>query len=268
MQGIVWVYRKNLLRYNFFIFNSCGVVILRIHLLDVLRGGLVLAMIIYHFFWDLGYFQFIEQKSIIEGLPLLLAQCIGAGFIIVSGISFRFASLSDNFQRNFVKRIGVLLLICFSITLITVILDNTSYIFFGIIHLMVACSFIGLLLKRVKRNYLLLIIFTFSLIPSVSKIKYDLPSYLSWLGINREVPITNDFYPLFPWVSFYLFGLWVYQPLRVYFADKNKYSLINNYKFSYIYKGLHFFGRNSLTVYILHQPIFFSLFLIFIRLSS
>ena len=110
--------------------------------------------------------------------------------------------------------------------------------------------------------------FMFSLIPSISGVKYDLPSYLSWLGVNREVPITNDFYPLFPWVSFYLFGLWVYQPLREYFADKNKYSLINNYKFSYIYKGLHFFGRNSLTVYILHQPIFFSLFLIFISLSS
>ena len=268
MQGIVWVYGKNLLRYNSFVFGRCGVVILRIYLLDVLRGSLVLAMIIYHFFWDLGYFQFIEQKSIMQGLPLLLAQCIGAGFIIVSGLSFKLASLSDNFQKNFLKRISVLLLTCFSITLITVLLDNTSYIFFGIIHLMVACSFIGLLLIRIEHNYLLFIIFTFSLIPIISKVKYDLPSYLSWLGVNHEVPITNDFYPLFPWVSFYLFGLWVYQPLRVYFADKNKYSLINNYKFSYIYKGLHFLGRNSLTVYILHQPIFFSLFLIFIRLSS
>ena len=256
------------MRYTSFIFYRFGEAILRIHFLDVLRGSLVLAMVIYHFFWDLGYFQFIEQKSIIQGLPLLIAQCIGGGFIIVSGISFKLASLSENFRPNFLKRIGVLLLICFSITLITFLLDNTRYIFFGIIHLMVSCSFIGLLLIRVKRNYFLFIIFVFSLIPSFSKIKYDLPSYLSWLGLNHEVPFTNDFYPLFPWVSFYLFGLWVHEPLRKYIVDKNKSSPINYYKLSYIYKGLRFLGKNSLPVYILHQPIFFSLFLIFIRLSS
>ena len=253
---------------HFRYFYRFGESILRIHRLDVLRGGLVLAMVIYHFFWDLGYFRFIDQKIITQGLPLLLAQCIGAGFIIVSGISFKLASLANNFRKKFLKRIGVLLLLCFLITLITVLLDNTNYIFFGILHLMVACSFIGLLLLRIKHNYLLFIIFIFSLIPSISKIKYDLPSYLSWLGINREVPITNDFYPLFPWVSFYLFGLWVYKPLRGYIAEKNKSSHIDYYKLKYIDRGLQFLGRNSLTIYILHQPIFFSLFLIFIRLSS
>ena len=256
------------MRYTSFIFYRCGEAILRIHLLDVLRGGLVLAMVIYHFFWDLGYFKFIDLKNIIQGLPLLLAQCIGAGFIIVSGISFKLASLSYNFRAKFLKRIGVLLLICLLITLITVLLDSTSYIFFGIIHLMVACSLIGYLLLRIKYNYLLFVIFIFSLIPSISKIKYDLPNYLSWLGVSREVPITNDFYPLFPWVSFYLFGLWVYHPLRSYITDQNKSSHINYYKFSIIYKGLQFLGRTSLTIYILHQPIFFSLFLIFIGLSS
>ena len=241
---------------------------MRIHLLDVLRGGLVLAMVVYHFFWDLGYFKFIDLKNITQGLPLLLAQCIGAGFIIVSGISFKLASLSYNFRAKFLKRIGVLLLICLLITLITVLLDSTSYIFFGIIHLMVACSLIGLLLIRIEHNYLLFIIFTFSLIPIISKVKYDLPSYLSWLGVNHEVPITNDFYPLFPWVSFYLFGLWVYQPIRSYITDQNKSSHINYYKFSIIYKGLQFLGRTSLTIYILHQPIFFSLFFVFIQLTS
>ncbi|MDC3076196.1 DUF1624 domain-containing protein [Paracoccaceae bacterium] len=241
---------------------------MRIHLLDVLRGGLVLAMVIYHFFWDLGYFKFIDLKNITQGLPLLLAQCIGAGFIIVSGISFKLASISDHFRTKFLKRIGVLLLICFLITLITLLLDNKSYIFFGIIHLMVVCSLIGLLLLKIQQNYFLFIIFTLSLIPSISQIKYDLPSYLSWLGINREVPNTNDFYPLFPWVSFYLFGLWVYKPWTSSIVCKKKNNYLDDYKFNYIYKGLRFLGRNSLTVYILHQPIFFSLFLIFIRLSS
>mgnify|MGYP001164209267 CR=1 FL=1 len=241
---------------------------MRIHLLDVLRGALVLAMMIYHFFWDLGYFKFIDQKNITQGVPLLLAQCIGASFIIISGISFKLASLSGNFKKKFLKRIGVLLVISFLITLITFLLDKKSFIFFGIIHFLATCSFIGLLLFRIKHNYLLFTLFLFSLIPSISKIKYDLPNYISWLGFNSEPPITNDFYPLFPWVSFYVFGIWACEPLRNFISVKNRSNLINYYKLIYIYKSLQFLGRNSLTVYIFHQPIFFSLFLIFIRLSS
>ncbi len=229
---------------------------------------MVLAMIIYHFFWDLGYFKFIDQKNITQGVPLLIAQCIGASFIIISGISFKLASLSGNFKKKFLKRIGVLLVICLLITLITFFLDKKSFIFFGIIHLLATCSFIGLLLSRIKKNYLLFVLFLFSLIPSVSKIKYDFPIYISWLGLNSEIPTTNDFYPLFPWVSFYVFGLWACKPLRNFIAAKNKNSLINYYKFINIYGGLQFLGRNSLTVYILHQPIFFSLFLIFISIRS
>ena len=203
-----------------------------------------------------------------QGVPLFLAQCIGASFIIISGISFKLASLSDNFSIKFLKRIGILISVCFLITSITFLFNKSSFIFFGILHLLATCSFIGLFLLKVKHNNILFILFVFSLIPSFTKIRYDLPSYLSWLGLNIEVPNTNDFYPLFPWVSFYIFGLWACNPFRSYIAIKNKSNQSNYYKFTYIYKSLLFLGRNSLTIYILHQPIFFSLFLIFIRISS
>ena len=242
--------------------------ILRIHLLDVLRGISVSAMIVYHFFWDLGYFKFIELENMTQGLPLLCAQCIGASFIVISGISFRLASHSKNFSIKFFKRLMVLVLICSLITSITFILDKKSFIFFGILHFLATCSLIGLLFLKIKNNNLVFILFVCSLLVSVSQISFDLPSHFSWLGLNSEVPITNDFYPIFPWVSFYILGLWVSEPVRIYLTHRNS-SYGNDYpKFFIIYKGLQFLGRNSLTVYILHQPIFFSLFLIFIRISS
>ena len=133
---------------------------------------------------------------------------------------------------------------------------------------MVTCSLLGLLFLKILNSNFLFILFVCSLVVSVSKITFDLPIQLSWLGLNREIPITNDFYPLFPWVSFYFFGLWVSEPVKIYLMHRNS-SCRNDYNtFFTIYKGLQFLGRNSLTVYILHQPIFFSLFLIFIRLSS
>tara|TARA_B100000989_G_C19467832_1_gene439203 strand:+ start:75 stop:803 length:729 start_codon:yes stop_codon:yes gene_type:complete len=241
---------------------------LRIHLLDVLRGISVSAMIVYHFFWDLGYFGFIELENITRGLPLFFAQCIGASFIIISGISLRLASYSSNFSTKFLKRLLVLVLICLAITSITFYIDKKSFIFFGILHFLVTCSLLGLLSLKIQNNKILFILFVCSLVVSVSKIKFDLPSHFSWLGLNSEVPITNDFYPLFPWVSFYFFGLWVSKPLKICLIHRNS-SCRNDYsKFFTIYKGLQILGRNSLTIYILHQPIFFSLLLIFIRISS
>ena len=241
---------------------------LRIHLLDVLRGVSVFAMVVYHFFWDLGYFNFIDLEKLTQGLPLLFAQCIGASFITISGISFGLASNSKDFSIKFMKRIGILISVCFLITLSTFFLDKSSFIFFGILHLLATCSFIGLFLIKVKHNYILFFLFVFSLIPSITKIKYELPSYLIWLGLNIEVPITNDFYPLFPWVSFYIFGLWACKPFRSFIAIKNKSDYSNFNNFTHIQKSLLFLGKNSLTIYILHQPIFFSLFLILIRISS
>ena len=62
---------------------------MRFILLDVSRGVSVLAMICYHFYWDLGYFGFIDLGTVIQGLGLLAAQVIGISFITIAGISGR-----------------------------------------------------------------------------------------------------------------------------------------------------------------------------------
>ena len=204
----------------------------------------------------------------LNGIPLFTAQCIGASFIIISGMSARLARFSYNFRSRFFKRICVLILICFLISSITFFLDKTSFIFFGIIHFLATCSIVSLLFIRIKNNNFFFILFAISLVLSLSKLTYELPIYLSWLGFNVEVPKTNDFYPLFPWICFYFFGLWISEPVTNYIKFKDKSSRITRHKFARVYKGLIFVGRNSLTIYIIHQPIFFSLFLIFIRISS
>ena len=203
-----------------------------------------------------------------QGIPLLIAQCIGASFIIISAISSKLAHNSDNFTIKFLKRSGVLVLICLVITTTTFFLNQKSFIFFGILHFLATCSIIGFFVLKVNNSYFLFILFVFSLMLSLSQATYNLPSYFAWLGFNSKVPITNDFYPLFPWVTFYFFGLWISAPTIRILAGKNEN--VNGYYTNLISlnKSLQFLGRNSLAIYILHQPIFFSLFLIFIRISS
>ena len=241
---------------------------LRIHLLDILRGVSVIAMMVYHFMWDLGYFKFIELEIVTRGLFLFFAQCVGASFIIISGISFGILILNDKFRKKFLKRLIILVFICIIITLVTYLLDNSSFIFFGVLHFLATCSLISFLLVRFINNHTLFILFFVSSVLSVSNVNYSLPAYLSWIGFNQNVPKSNDFYPLFPWVSFYFFGLWIGNSVRKYLLRYNKEKFDSHYSFNFVYRSLQFLGKNSLPIYILHQPIFFSLFLIFIRISS
>ena len=67
------------------------------------------AMIIYHFYWDLGYFGFIDLQVVTQGLGLFFAQLIGISFITIAGISSRLLSQANSCKAKIVKRIFKLL---------------------------------------------------------------------------------------------------------------------------------------------------------------
>ena len=167
---------------------------MRIFLLDISRGVSLLAMLGYHFFWDLGYFGFIDIRSVTHGVGLTLAQLIGISFIIISGISARLLASSQNFRPKFKKRIVKLLIISAIISIVTFLVDKNNFIFFGILHFLSICSLISLILVNIEKNYLLFLIFMSSAAFSLSSITYDLPLIVSWIGFNKNPPITNDFY--------------------------------------------------------------------------
>ena len=182
---------------------------LRFFLLDITRGMCVLAMIAYHFCWDLGYFGLIDQRLVTQGSGLFIAQLIGLSFITIAGISSRLMNLSDSFKQKFLKRFLKLVFLSAVISTATFMLNRNSFIFFGILHFLSVCSLISLILIYIKSSFYLFLIFLCAAIISISGITFNLPLMLSWLGLNREIPTTNDFYPLFPWITFYFFGFWL-----------------------------------------------------------
>ena len=239
---------------------------MRVFHLDVSRGIFVLAMIAYHFSWDLGYFGFIDLRVITQGVGLITAQLIGVSFIIIAGISSRLLSLSHDFKTKFLKRFFKLISICIIISFATFMLDKNSFIFFGILHFLFVCSILSIIMYKIRDTFkLLFIVFILGLI-SASKITINLPFTLSWLGFSKEVPMTNDFYPLFPWITFYFFGFWLGEVIyKNLFEKSEKSSTVNPNRFL---RFLDYVGQKSLVIYILHQPILFSLFFVFIKLTS
>ena len=55
----------------------------RIRLLDFLRAIAVIAMIFYHFVYDLGDFGYINLITVVNGYWKLFAQSIGCSFLFV-----------------------------------------------------------------------------------------------------------------------------------------------------------------------------------------
>ena len=241
---------------------------MRFLLLDITRGICVLAMIVYHFCWDLGYFGFIDLRLITQGFGLFIAQLIGSSFITIAGISSRILSLSDSFKQKFLKRFFKLVFISAVISIATFMLNRNSFIFFGILHFLSVCSLISLILIYVKSNFHLFLIFLCAAIISISGITFNLPIMLSWLGFNKDIPVTNDFYPLFPWITFYFFGFWlgkiIYEKIN---QRANGYSMPIK-KINIFFKFFEYMGQKALVIYILHQPILFSLFFVFIKVAS
>ena len=241
---------------------------MRVFLLDITRGICVLAMVAYHFCWDLGYFGFIDLQLITQGFGLLIAQLIGLSFITIAGISSLLLSQSDSFKQKYLKRFFKLVFFSAVISIATLMLDRNSFIFFGILHFLSVCSLTSLILIYIKSSFHLLLIFLCAAIVSISGITFNLPFMLSWLGFNKEIPTTNDFYPLFPWITFYFFGFWLGKIIYKKLSQENDGFSKPINEINILFKFFEYMGQKALVIYILHQPILFSLFFVFIKVAS
>ena len=83
----------------------------RIRLLDFLRALAVIAMIFYHFVYDLGDFGYINLITVVNGYWKLFAQSIGCTFLFVSGISFWVMANGGINWPKYSKRLAILIVI-------------------------------------------------------------------------------------------------------------------------------------------------------------
>lgn len=241
----------------------------RYHLLDTLRGFLLINMIAYHGLYDVVY---------VIGVPLgwytslpgyIWQQSICWGFILLSGFCSRF---SGHPLRHGLIVLGAGVLV----TVATAVAMPSELIIFGVLYLLGLCGLI---------QYAVLALWE----------KLKLPPLPAWLGLalaaaafflTRDVPRgwlgfeellicrlpgwlyrwdwlavlgfpgpgfhSSDYFPLVPWVFLYLCGyfLWRLAGSRHQVMDKLRPGI----------RPLAFIGRHSLLVYLLHQPALMAVF--------
>lgn len=233
----------------------------RIGILDTARGIALLAMASYHCTWDFEYFGYLESGTAETGWLKFYARAIASTFLFLAGVSLVLANSPEIRWQSYFKRLGMIVVAAVAISIVTFIGMRDEWIFFGILHSIAAASIIGLLFLRLPAFATLLVavllatgividnvIAPFSLHSSL----FDAP-WLYWVGLSESLPRSNDYVPVFPWLTPFLFGLGIAQ-LAISFGWLRPLAKLGPGR-NLIARA----GRHSLIFYLVHQPLLFGL---------
>lgn len=220
---------------------------LRAPALDRARGIAVLAMILYHFSWDLSHFGLIEANVAAGPGWKLFAQVIAASFLVIAGVSLHLAMV-DGFKRPaFLRRLAIVSGSAALVTAATFFVFPQSYVTFGILHCIAVSSIIALAFRDLPAPLTALAGAGMIALPLLFRAPAFEAGWLVWLGLGEVPPRANDYVPVFPWAGYVLLGLAAGRLAGAWFSRQARTGR----------DGLAWVGQRSLPIYLLHQPLLF-----------
>lgn len=226
--------------------------------IDAARGAAIICMLAVHAVYDLMLLGKLGGE-LGTGFRGSLAFFTAITFVTISGISF-FISYSHSSEKKrfwesypkFLRR-GLLI---FSggllITAVTFFAAPDGIIVFGILHLIGTSIILAPFFFRFSEINIIIgamVILAGALAPSIEGPYWMLP-----LGFHPNDFYSLDYEPLLPWFGFFLVGI----SMGSSFYPKGRRGYEFNYEPGYLGKFLSFLGRNSLLIYLIHQPLIFA----------
>jgi uncharacterized membrane protein len=226
---------------------------LRLDLIDVLRGLALAAMVVFHSAWDLSTFDLISTDIGNHQGWQAFAKTIAASFLTITGVSLVLAHGNgfrrDSFMRRWLMVAGAALLV----TLGTRIAFPDAYVFFGILHHIALASLLALPFLTLPVWAAAVAALLALTLPMVLALPVPGRVWLVWTGLTSIVPDSVDFVPLFPWFGCVLGGVAIAK------LTSGSLSTLKWQAADPVTKLVALAGRNSLLVYIVHQPILLGL---------
>ncbi len=232
--------------------------------IDCLRGFAVLLMLLYHFLYDLDFFE-IADIQLSTGLILYAGRFSALLFILISGTALSIShsralnkefggSGVENFSK-YLKRGLRLYLMGLLLTGITWIFLPEEYIVFGILHFFgISAVLVYPFLKYGKENLFFSLFFGLSGL-YLRNMTFGSSSLL-WLGFTPENFRTLDYFPIFPWFGVLLAGVFLGNFL--YAGGKRQFEIPYTGE-NYLFRLFSRVGQHSLVIYFIHQPLFLGL---------
>lgn len=234
---------------------------------DLLRGIAILLMVFYHFEFDLNYFGLVKM-DVNSGLLFFLARLTVTLFLLLVGLSL-YLSFSraermgqrDRFGAKLVRRSAWIFSLALCITAVTYVFIGRGYIIFGVLHLIGLSLLLAYPFLRVGwKNFIFgsILIILGMYVPEISVEHY----WLLRLGLAPPGFYSLDYVPLLPWFGVVLYGMGLGGLLypgyrrRMILMDLSAVS-----RCSWV-RLLCYLGRNSLAVYLVHQPLIIMLMIL------
>ena len=217
---------------------------MRIDELDSLKATALVMMLVSNFITDLNYFDIMILEK--GDFWWWLARSTATLFVGLSGFSYYLADRKEHVFSKTFKRTQRLIFWAFTITIMTFLFEPNAYVRFGVLHLLAFASIAAFPLVRYPLIAFMVGI-SFFLIPLFSS------EALVWLGLSETGLLAVDYFPLNPWFGVFLICIGLSS--QIYPEGKPLLDL------KWPEKWL-FLGRNTLLIYVFHQPFLIALLII------
>ena len=219
----------------------------RVYEIDVLRGFAIVLMAIFHFSYDLAIFRFVQIDFLGDPYWVGFRIVIVSIFLSMVGMSLYISYHKEIYLGKLIRRSKILILASIIISIGTYFTFPNQWIFFGIIHFVLVASFVGVIFVKIPFTSLIIGI-TIIILSNMGILHLNF--LMNWSRELFNLPsYTMDLVPFFPWIGVVFIGIYLqYQNL---FGFKFSQSKIKNI--------LSYLGKHSLAIYLIHQPILFSI---------
>ncbi len=219
--------------------------------LDALRGAAIVWMVLFHLCFDLNTFGLLQPRQNFYTDPFWTWQrtCIVSLFLFCAGIGQAAALHAGQGWPRFWRRWAQVLGCAVLVSIGSAWMFPRSWISFGVLHGIV----VMLVLVRLAaplRGWLWPLGAAALLLPQLVQHPLFDSRWTNWVGLVTRKPVTEDFVPVLPWLGVMLWGLaagqWLLARRRAVLQGAVPAAA----------QPLALLGRWSLSVYMLHQPLF------------
>lgn len=242
----------------------------RYAMLDSLRGLTLISMIAYHTVWDMVYIFDVKWDWYKSDMAYIWQQSICWSFILLSGFCWSFGKVKW-------KRALTVFLAGIVITVVTLIAMPQERIIFGVLTFLGTAMFLMIPLDKIlsKCKPAIGFVISFLLFLVVRNVNegelgfegivlMELPDswYSGWLatylGFTESSFFSTDYFSVLPWIFLFITGYFLHGFMRqkgwFVHLEKGKCTWLEN------------LGKNSLWIYMLHQPIAYGVLWVVFRL--
>jgi uncharacterized membrane protein len=220
--------------------------------IDSARGIAIIKMVIFNYSFALSFLNIYTFKA-----GLSFPGWAAAVFIFLVGLSLTisYSRIKKKKPREIYKKffsrglkvfgLGIL------ISIITFLTFPEYFIIFGILHFIGISIIIGQFFLKFRRLNIILGTLVIVLGLNLQNFVFNFP-WLLWLGFTPKQYSMFDYFPILPWFGFTLLGIAFG---NTFYKNGKRIFKIRDFSNSFIVRFLSLLGRNSLIIYLVHQPL-------------